>query len=939
MNRISVLLFFSLIPWNVFTQSSLDDLDIIFKHNFENNTLGQYQYEEWMEDWLSPPWCNRQEELTIVQDINNSENLSKTIKLDFPANSLGPEEGGTHWWTYLPNNFEEVYLSYDVCFMPGFQFQSGGKLPSVKGGSYSTTKPTGYDGFSAGIMFKANRPAFYVYYPDQYIPEYGVTWEWGTPYTADDVGDSKVIFEYTSGAVYFTPGKWHNITYRMVLNSVKPEGGGNYDGILEAYFDGILVTQVSHILFRHTDELGIDCLRFTSFFGGDTDSWRNPIYEWLKIDNVMIYTFKDDGVVPTGHELSPTNRTINYWRKIDEMNQTVPEPPSNLRSSEQSKSSIQLRWQDNSDNEYGFRIYRTQSMEEPFVLIKTVPANTVVYNDLQLEPDTNYFYRIRSYNGKGSSNYTSVLSVSTLPLDLPMPPSQLGLVGIEKDLVILKWKDNSDNESGFEIERIGNNSISGKIGIIDANDSIYTDSNLYPNTIYTYRIRAFNNDGYSEYSNNYQIITLEDSSYLLPPNPPSSLVNKHSTSNSITIQWKDNSDNESGFVVIRTLVDNPKNTKSILLEANDTLFVDENLSPNTIYSYTVDAVNQAGISPPSNAATASTLSVAENNRFMEGLIAYYNFYYDPDNIINDISGYKDPLDLHILDPDHIRWHNNNSIEILENTAIVSDGPAKKIIDAFKVSNEITIECWIKPSEPESTSDCEIISLGSAYTDIGFNLSQRYSNPDEKSLNYVMRIQTSYTNESGYPELLLNQELEYINLQHIVYVREKDGNETLYVNGNEHANGHRPSSFDCWKDNYRLFIGNSKEMDLPWKGTLHLIAIYNNALTNTQVKNNYIAGPNDNLIINEIGYKINVNPNPVFQSEASIEIIPLANNELASNTKFRILNIYGDIFYEETIFDPSKPFKKDMSFKNYSKGLYIIQIVSNINIQSFKFVIF
>ncbi|MBN1183596.1 MAG: hypothetical protein JXB49_15000, partial [Bacteroidales bacterium] len=309
----------------------MHDLNVIFKHDFENNTVGDYSFREWNSDWLTPPWENRQSTLDISVSTSDVDNPTKTLQIYYPENSLGPEEGGTNWWTNISNKQEEVYLSYDIMFMPGFKYQWGGKLPSIKGGTVEVKgnfdRPDGYDGFAAGIMFKEEgQIVFYLYYPDSKVTQYGESFSWGARnYPVNYFSPSSVVIEYGSGDLcYAKPGKWHNLTYRMVLNTINSSGKGNYDGILEAYFDGKLVTQISHILFRHTLNLGIDCLRMVSFFGGSTDDWRNPIPEWLKIDNVILYTFNDNINVPRGNTLSPTNRTINYWRMFSSI---FTEPP------------------------------------------------------------------------------------------------------------------------------------------------------------------------------------------------------------------------------------------------------------------------------------------------------------------------------------------------------------------------------------------------------------------------------------------------------------------------------------------------------------------------------------------------------------------------------------------------------------------------------------
>ncbi len=335
-SRSAIILTLAIINFGtIFSQNSLDDLNVILKHNFESNTPGDYKLSEWEKDWSYPEWDNRQTELDISQDPNDQENSSKLLQVYYPANSLGPSEGGTNWWTGLNGKYDEMYVSYDIKFMPGFQYQKGGKLPSVKGGSVETLgdfeRPDGYDGFAAGMMFKEDgRLVFYLYYPDSKVEEYGETFTWGTnDYPDNYFSPSVVDFGYAQGAAsYAKPGVWHNVTYRTVLNSVNADGSANFDGLLEAYFDGKLVLQMTKLLFRRTATLGIDCFRMVTFFGGNTDIWRNPISEWLKIDNVLLYTYKEQMDVPRGRELSPSNRVIRYWRNFGEEPEVVTPPPT-----------------------------------------------------------------------------------------------------------------------------------------------------------------------------------------------------------------------------------------------------------------------------------------------------------------------------------------------------------------------------------------------------------------------------------------------------------------------------------------------------------------------------------------------------------------------------------------------------------------------------------
>ena len=110
-----------------------------------------------------------------------------------------------------------------------------------------------------------------------------------------------------------------------------------------------------------------------------------------------------------------------------------PEPPSNLEAEALSSTEIKLTWQDNSDSEEGFEIERKTEVEE-WNLIKTVEADITEYTDSGLSTSTTYYYRIRSYNTKGYSNYFNTASAVTLSPSSTIKVWQKTYGGIYNDI-------------------------------------------------------------------------------------------------------------------------------------------------------------------------------------------------------------------------------------------------------------------------------------------------------------------------------------------------------------------------------------------------------------------------------------------------------------------------------------------------------------------------
>jgi hypothetical protein len=88
-----------------------------------------------------------------------------------------------------------------------------------------------------------------------------------------------------------------------------------------------------------------------------------------------------------------------------------PAAPSNLNAKVKGKSKITLSWNDNSNNETGFRIYRGGS-PTTLTLLTTVGANVILFDDTTVQSKTTYYYKVCAYNGDGES-CSAVVSATT----------------------------------------------------------------------------------------------------------------------------------------------------------------------------------------------------------------------------------------------------------------------------------------------------------------------------------------------------------------------------------------------------------------------------------------------------------------------------------------------------------------------------------------------
>lgn len=83
----------------------------------------------------------------------------------------------------------------------------------------------------------------------------------------------------------------------------------------------------------------------------------------------------------------------------------------------------------------------------------------------------------------------------------PTAPSGLAATPVPPTRINLSWTDNSDNEDGFKIERSPDGATWTQIDTVGANVTTYSNTGLTCDQTYYYRVRAYNTQGDSGYSN------------------------------------------------------------------------------------------------------------------------------------------------------------------------------------------------------------------------------------------------------------------------------------------------------------------------------------------------------------------------------------------------------------------------------------------------------
>ncbi|NLP12435.1 T9SS type A sorting domain-containing protein [bacterium] len=286
----------------------------------------------------------------------------------------------------------------------------------------------------------------------------------------------------------------------------------------------------------------------------------------------------------------------------------IPLYPIQLSLVEMTREQVVLSWQDRSDNETGFYIFRSDSIAGRFRLYDSLSANANRFADRRAIPGASHWYRVAAFNNTGRSAWSREIRVD-VPLAPPRPPELAGPADQSQTAagaVQLSWMA-VPGAGSYHLQLAADAAFS--VLLTDESGLTGTEKNLGSlklNTVYFWHVRAVNDAGPGAWSETWQFIT--SSAHVLAPERPMLYQPFDGAAYqplTLTLAWltADRAESYQVQVAMEAGFTNPVIDRSAI--AADSLKL-ENLAFNTTFYWRVRGHNNIGFSPWSDVFTFKT---------------------------------------------------------------------------------------------------------------------------------------------------------------------------------------------------------------------------------------------------------------------------------------------------------------------------------------------
>jgi hypothetical protein len=195
-----------------------------------------------------------------------------------------------------------------------------------------------------------------------------------------------------------------------------------------------------------------------------------------------------------------------------------------------------------------------------------------------------------------------------------------------------------------------------------------------------------------------------------------------------------------------------------------------------------------------------------------------------------------PFDFYVYVRNDASWiKNSRGIEFPGTGQAVSNSSTQEFFERMVKGSGLTLELWLETEDIEQSGPARILTYSLNPHTRNFTIGQSYD-------QLVVRLRTTETSLNGTnPHLIIDDTFNYQYLQHVVITYDFS-EQRVYINGEQRTRSKiLKGNFSNWDPACRLAIGNEVTGRRPWKGKIYYAAIFNNPLTEKEVRRNYLSG--------------------------------------------------------------------------------------------------
>lgn len=313
--------------------------------------------------------------------------------------------------------------------------------------------------------------------------------------------------------------------------------------------------------------------------------------EYVDVTTFYNTYYQVSAVDESGKELS---RSFPFLVQVED--NTPPAVPVGLSGTIDKHGITQLTWQENKDDDLmGYRIFRSNSLQEEFVELTHTLLTTPAFTDTVVVRVLNkkiYYRAVAVDKNYNASDFSSPLALTKPDVVAPVAPV-FTKAGIENGTIALAWiNSSSEDVAKVELNRMEKEDQINRVirtWTPPAAVTEHTEATLTPGKSYQYKLIVYDSSGNT--SEGVSPLIYFETGYRQAVTDAKATVDRNARQ--IRVEWKNTSP------AVKCTIYRKRNSEPFVLyqtmEGNIETFTDKRISINNTYSYKVQVAYAKGV--------------------------------------------------------------------------------------------------------------------------------------------------------------------------------------------------------------------------------------------------------------------------------------------------------------------------------------------------------